>query len=177
MDRGVERWIYLTARKNHWRVAAWYDISDLIQDGFMVYYRTLARYACDVPGERRLEKTARTQREIMALFKTCYTNHIHNLATRKTRQLDFPAEFFPDDRESEDAALATFIAEAPPFIAKLIHSLLNADGELLRARPRRRRDGSRETTHERMCRLAGIRPSEAHAVASLLKAFLTRGMT
>lgn len=76
MEQTVYGWIIKTARKNIWRVNAWYDLEDLIQDGVMWYYMT----------EKRYSKTVKSRSHMMALFKTSFQNYIHDLANPKRQR-------------------------------------------------------------------------------------------
>jgi len=80
LDEGMKRWIYATARQNHWRVARWYDLEDLIQDGFLAYQKCYVKYARLV---RKRKPTKEDRRNFMALVQTTYLNYIHDLAKKR----------------------------------------------------------------------------------------------
>ena len=120
MDDGATRWLFKTARQNFWRVANWYDFDDLIQDGYLTYYRICRRYP-DV----------KERAHIMGLFQVSFINHLHRLANLRTRA---SAEVtFADTNASEDtlldkvvsneAELLMFIAHAPGFVKQALGSL------------------------------------------------------
>src|ERR1700730_17047043 len=81
MDRSMSGWIVYTARQNYWRVMRWYDLSDLIQDGYLAFAKCKARY-----GHLFSNPPTHDERKwFMALVKTTYSNHIYDLAMAKTR--------------------------------------------------------------------------------------------
>ena len=71
LPKPVLGWIYNHARKNFWRVAPWYEIDDLINDGIMKAYECLDRYG--IPGEDI------DPPHFMSLVKTSFHNHIGDL--------------------------------------------------------------------------------------------------
>lgn len=142
--------MFNTAKQNYWRVAEWYEFEDLIQDGFMVFHRIVNRY-----------ENVKTPKHIMALFKTSFTNHIHDLAKKRTQQ----------QAEQIESTLATVLADVltdafippdtsvtvaslPPVFRALIKLLESNDPRL--HRPYRYRPDHRETANERLCRLLGL---------------------
>lgn len=86
LDEGLKRWIYRTAHRNYWRVSRWYDLDDLIQDGFLCYQKCAHKY-------RRLQRKRKPRkddrRNFMALVKRAYENHIHDLASKRTVQKEY----------------------------------------------------------------------------------------
>jgi len=71
----VVGWIKNHAAKNYWRVAAHYDLEDLVQDGLMCAYKCKARY-----GVSGVDIDAP---HFMALVKTSFHNHIGDLLRRR----------------------------------------------------------------------------------------------
>lgn len=169
MDRGARMWLYQTARKNFWRVSRWYDLDDLIQDGFIHYWRVTRKY----PEAERPQ--------IMSLFKTTYTNHIHDLAKVRSRLdealvLDIPSagnrsedgyssteaeafDAFSNDGGA-DAEAAVLIANAPPAVKAVLAVLATQAGRRKLQRPYRFLKGTpsfaRETNNQRWSRLTGL---------------------
>lgn len=189
MDEGARIWLLRTARKNYWRVAAWYDLDDLIQDGFMCYARVIAKY------ERRQYVTrtgvvtnksprVRKRKHIMSLFKVVYTSHINDLANRRTTDLvevlaedivspASQAESVWDDLVTDDCDVLVYehlIVEAPKVLQRLLRAMMTAPGRRLRA-PYRVSKTGRETVNERLCRIAGLDP-RAVDVATMLRRYL-----
>lgn len=165
MDQGVRGWIFNTSKKNFWRVAEYYEFDDLLQDGAMVYARVAKRY----PG---LET-----KQLMALFKTAFNNHIHDLSKEKSKiafvreaELPHPLEYLLEGEDPDaDPDLVFIIKQLPPAIMRVI-SRLHSEG---RGHPfRLRLDHSRETSNERACRLAGLDPNIRN-VREALRAYLS----
>lgn len=153
MDQGVQGWIFNTARQNFWRVAEFYEFEDLVQDGAMIWARVADRYPTKIGDQKRM----------MGLFKTAFTNHIHDLskkasALRLVREADLAVPI-SDLLESEDADqdqdYLLMIRQLPSSIVRALRKMYLED----RDHPHRLRlDGTRETTAERLCRLAGLDP-------------------
>lgn len=148
MDDGARRWMLKTVRLNHWRVAKWIDLDDLIQDGYMHYQRVLDKYP-DVYEPAHL----------MRLFQRTLTGYLHDLATKRTRELDMLRVVPMPSATSDNADLLVMIGKAPPEVRRLLQRL-NEDKawEELR-KPFQRRRGHRETLNERLCRIAEIPPT------------------
>jgi len=168
LDKGMRGWIVNHAKRNYWRVASWYDIEDLIQDGFVCYCKCLERYG------HLLE-----QRHFMALVKITFINHIHDLSSQSSKNPSVHTAPISDvmraDCENVNEALdelaapvpeeATFrvlLGQLPRELKELVNTLLN-DVQL----PEFERL-PRETTNEWLCRLAGL-PSKRVDVETELK--------
>ena len=147
MDEGAKRWMLKTVRSQYWRVSRWYDVDDLIQEGYLTFYRIAKRYnATDRP-------------HLMRLFQVSFTRHLHMLASKRTRDSsEVLAEEDLPECADDSARMSTFVAEAPARIRTLLKTLEKVDPKLLREPYRRNANGSRETYSERLCRLAGIDP-------------------
>src|SRR3974390_506351 len=81
LDRAMRGWIINHAKRQYWRVAAWYDLADLIQDGFLCYYKCKARYTNLTFLNHPLPED---KRRFMSLVQRAFANHITNLANRRT---------------------------------------------------------------------------------------------
>ena len=75
IPKEVLGWISNHSRKNYWRVASFYEVDDLIQDGIIKAYEVINRYG--VPG-LEIDRP-----HYMALVKTSFNNHIVDLLPRK----------------------------------------------------------------------------------------------
>lgn len=103
----------------------------------------------------------------MRLFQVTFTNHIHDLAKTRTSQLDAPIaslligetteEKFLDQHELGEWS-PTALAHATKAVQQIIQAI-DRHPEKLRGPLRRRKDGTRETTNERLCRMVGLDPS------------------
>lgn len=159
IDRGIRGWIINTSKKNHWRVAAHYDLDDLIQEGYFCYCRCLSMYPHITHPPH-----------FMALFKRCFTNHCHFLASRVSRQPDAiiasfdPSKFHDADEvlqslvppQQEEATLRTLIGQLPSEIKELL-KILSSDAKAIPMLVHA--DGRRETTNDYLWRLIGRRPN------------------
>lgn len=151
MDSGARGWVFNTIQKNYWRVAGYYEFEDLIQDSFIVWRRVADRYP-DVELKQR-----------MALFKTSFNNHIHDLSKKRTAfvtrytseaDMNVTVDFLRDGTDgSQDPNVNLIIQQLPTKLRRMLERLYTE------APPHRRRlDGTRETTNERLCRLAKLDP-------------------
>lgn len=153
IDQGVRGFIFNQARENLWRVASFYELDDLVQDGFMCWVRIVRRYP-DV----------RTTKRRMPLFKTAFINHIHNLARTKSRRVElvnaasleigaFEAMCEQADA-SADPDIGFIITQLPQAILAVVLRMIDGTEPY-----RRHIDGTRETSNERYCRIAGLPPT------------------
>lgn len=85
LDEGMKRWIYRTARRHYWRVASWYDLDDLIQEGFLAYQKCQVKYA---RLARKRNPRPEDRRNFMALVMRAFENRIHDLASKRTIQTE-----------------------------------------------------------------------------------------
>lgn len=152
MDEGARGWICRTATKNFWRVHPWYELDDLIQDGYCLYYKMRRHYpdAVDRP-------------HTMRLLQVSYINHIHNIARKRWDVVeDMESQLNQDQITAvknlpcDCAALLQLIAEAPSAVKAVLVKAMTTTA--LRSRFRRRSNGSRETWNERFCWMAGLDP-------------------
>jgi len=77
------RWMVKVAHSQFWRVASWYELDDLLQDGFLCHAKVVSRYP-HVYNPAHLGK----------LFQTTFLNHIHTLATKRRHSI---SEVYLDD--------------------------------------------------------------------------------
>lgn len=153
MDEGARGWICRTAIKNFWRVHPWYELDDLIQDGYCLYYKMRKRYP-DVVNRPH----------IMRLLQVSYINHIHDIARRRRRDVveDTESQLNQDQISAiknlpcDCAALLQLIAEAPGAVKTVLVKAMTT--KALRSKFRRRLNGGRETWNDRFCRMAGLDP-------------------
>jgi len=158
LDRPAKLWIAKCARRHFHRMPSYYELCDLIQDGYWLWYQLLNR-----PRYRNLTDKP----QVMNLFKMAYMSWIHDLskerqhATRKTgeawgihhfaQQYNMAAEDLaniPD--ESNECDYREFVATMP----KPIHDAINSE---LSGEPVYNGDGTRETTTEKESRLLSIK--------------------
>jgi len=132
-DAGMRKFIVCFARENFWRVRGVYDeIDDLVQDGYYIFFKCYARYRqITIKGF----PSASDRRHFAALVEVAFTNHIHNLAKKRTLECAIFA--FPDlyvrgdnpdfDRFTapvpESCTMSALITQAPPELAALFKLL------------------------------------------------------
>lgn len=178
MDQGARHWLLRTAKLNLWRVATFYDLADLIQDGCLIWYKVVNHYEVK-PNRQRLRP------HLMALFKRSYMNHLHDLANERTALEEAlvsdlilrSAETSEYDiwdryvRAPEDGlSHSQLLAEMEP-VAKQALIMLESDAgaEMMRRPYRRRLDGTRETTDERVSSLIGVKDGAMIALENALR--------
>lgn len=197
LDAIMERWLTSFARRNLWRVAVWYDIEDLIADGYMVFVQCRNKYW--YVTERK---------HFMALFQRCYFNHITDLANKHSRdssgylaevqkedngttdgdrrfgqrwrqvQVTNEADTSPDRGDGFDrlvppdfpvADLSVLLSQAKgPVKAVLELFTTDAGLERLRSIPQ----GAHEHTNRYLCRLLGLDP-KSHNLPELVRSFVS----
>lgn len=170
MDEGLERWLWRTAHRNHWRVAAWISREDLIQDGYLCYMKCVDTYQ-RLLRKRRPRKDDR--RNFMALVRTTYERHITDLANARTEQRaervasqlcredDTPEAYLERHGPAELAEvfgdITTLITGAPVEIQNVVLALAGDTGEALHYLVKKgKRFSCRETNNEYLCRLAKV---------------------
>jgi DNA-directed RNA polymerase specialized sigma24 family protein len=175
LDEPARLWIYKIAHKQFWRVSRWYEFDDLVQDGFMKFYHVRAHYP-----------KVKDQPHLMALFKVAFLNHIHLLASRRTNSAE--ACFLTDlaagmslqaDHELDVAdavgppqepyaLLFTALCNAPAPVVRLLEKIASEPRSLaLSAAYRKRRDGTKETLNQRLCRLVKLDPATTDMVSMI----------
>lgn len=162
MDSGAVAWLHKTARKNAWRVHSWYDLDDLLQDGFLHFCRVADRY-----------QDVRAPAHIMSLFKVTYINHCHDLSKWRTRNLPelLVCDLINTDMneaafwerclgfEHELATCFTAIVRASQPVCELLSNITSERGiKALRSHGRLFSDGTRETLNHKLCRIARCDP-------------------
>lgn len=163
MDDYLKRWINIHASRNHWRVAHWLDLDDLIQDGYLLWRQVTLRYL----------ETVNQRAHMVAMFQTTFIRHIHALANRRTKsvgevQIDVikpvlaleeaddlePACLSDDGDGARAIELRGLLAKAPEPLRKLLAFFEHGDLRPL-LHPTRKPHGYRETPMHRLARLTG----------------------
>jgi len=159
LDAGVQGLIKNMATKNFWRVAYWYELDDIIQDGYMVWTKVRRHYP-DITNIRHLT----------ALFRTSYDRYIIDLSKKRTRleevavsQLAAPDSDGTDEMEAllgvqhETTTVTMLMHSAPAELKQLWRFLTSEDGRRrLRERKLVYKNGTRETTNQFLCRVLGL---------------------
>lgn len=184
LDEGMRGWIISTAKKNYWRVASYYELDDLIQDGYLCYAKCHSRYR-HLTIKRHPLKDDR--RRFMALVQIAFINHITTLSWKRTRLDPVPLSAITQSETGqavsleallpsapEEASVAVLLASAPAEIKQLFQVLVDEAlslGDMLRQKGSRRRDIRRETSNEYFCRLVGLDPQKVDLVAAVNQHF------
>lgn len=170
MDDSARRWMINTARKNLWRVHRWYQLDDLIQDGYMAWAYVTAHYP-----------TVTNRSHMMRLFMITYHCRIADMSKKKTKQIDYAVEEGGAQNDfaqwgltylSDRAGLVTLPSEEcpPKLVAEALRVIQHKSREELTAPYRVRLNGTRETFNDRLCRWIGV--SNDTPVCDLLKKYL-----
>lgn len=130
LDAGMRAYIAKFARRNYWRIASWYDLDDLIQDGFFCYAKCRARYVLELKTLPEIPTSPDHRKLMMRLVMTAFTRHVHDLSIDRT---ECAAECcFADageaDRDFSDEVART--VAAPPGPESLVDLLAAAPREV-----------------------------------------------
>jgi hypothetical protein len=120
---------------------------------------------------------------MMRLFQITFTNHLNDISKKRTRQVDVAISSIT--RENSDSTdfmercggveeSSLVLALAPVQVKAALGVYCNPkNAKALRSVHRVRLSGKRETTNDRLCRLAGLDP-RLFDLQSALKTYLTR---
>lgn len=185
LDDGMRGWIVTTAKKNYWRVASYYELDDLIQDGYLCYSKCYSRYRHLTIKRHPLKED---RRRFMALVQVAFVNHITTLAWKRTRLDATPLSAITQAETGqavsleallpeapEEASVAALLASAPVEIKRLFQVLVDdalSFSDMLRRKGTGRRRIGRETSNEYFCRLIGLDPQQIDIVAAVNRHFL-----
>ena len=87
LDAGMRGFIKNNARKEFWRVASWYEFEDLVQDGYLCYYKCRSKYR-DLTVKNHPSKGDR--KHMMALVRTTFSRHVHDLSKKCSINTEIP---------------------------------------------------------------------------------------
>jgi hypothetical protein len=167
MDAGARNWLFRHANKNHWRVAAWMDLDDLIQEGYIEYCEVLKRYPQAVEASHK-----------MRLFQLCFRSKIEDLVRANTKQVDDARsdilEIYDGDAilVPDFSNLHALLIKAPQVIKDALTLLADDKQREELVKPFTRYDnGRRETLNERMCKLLNIDSSKVDVVGQMKNYF------
>ena len=161
-DEGARNFLYKYAKKHYWRVAAWIDFDDLIQDGYAAYAETLYRYP-----------TAKNAAHIQSLFQLVFRSKIEDLVRANTKQVDDARSDIVEIFDSPEliipdvSNLQALLAKAPDVIKDALNLLMSDSLHVLAQPFKKDSNGCRETLNERFCRLMQRDPKEIDVVTLL----------
>ena len=166
MDAGARNWLYKFSKKQYWRVAAWIDFDDLIQDGYIEYLEVLRRYPQAVEPSHK-----------MRLFQLCFRSRIEDLVRAHTKQIDDARSDIVEAFDGEAVLLPdsftfqSLVEKAPQIIKDALALFVNDKLREELQKPFVRYDnGRRETLNDRFCKLLGTDPNTID-VAGQLKSY------
>lgn len=181
LDDGLNVWMINYAKLNYWRVASWYELSDLIMDGYFILAKCEEKYP-EV-----------SQRDFMNLFKRAYFNHITDLANARTKSpnevpfSDLGVRWTEDGEEASDeymlqhimggeeddtAEIVDLIRRAPWEVQQLLKLFFTEEGQKKIQGAMHDFGGLRGDHNTRLCRIAGLDPNEVNLVEEV-RAYLT----
>lgn len=160
-DAGAVAWLHSYARKNYWRVAAWMDYEDLVQDGYFAWVEVCHRYP----------EATKTPAHIMSLFKLCFADKITDLSRSRTKQQDDArsdiVEIYDGDAVTlpDPSNFNLLITRAPKVVRDTI-ALLTDDSmkDELNKPYHAQVSGRRETLNDRICALLGLDPAQIDVI-------------
>ena len=178
-DAGARGWIVRTAHSNYHRVAGWYELEDLIQDGALIFMKCRKRYIEEHPG------SVENQRHFMGKFQRAFSNHITDLAWKRTRQNEVPMPEVVSEEdggiievdiitEPEAATLAVMLRQAPVQIKRVLELFATEVG-LKRLRKHRKHtleSSRKETMNDRLCFMTGLDP-DIYDLSGAIKSYLS----
>lgn len=181
LDAGLRGFIAATAKREYWRVAGVLDLEDLVQEGYLCYYKCYRRYSD--PTNRNYPKDELTVSWMQAIVGRAFMNRIYDLAAKKRYGFAVNvSELMGVEESSEDfldralpvvpevSTLRMLFALTPWELQELVR-LLAGDGKEALGFKRKARGGTRETTNEYYCRLLGVSPAERNLVQELREYF------
>ena len=159
-DEGAIGWLHHYARRNYWRVAAWMEYDDLIQDGYCAWAEVCWRYPTAVNNPAH----------IMAMFKLCFAAIVTDRSRQKTKQYDDArsdiVDVFDGDEMSVDPSnFNLLLAKAPKLVRDTIE-LMTSDRmkDELNKPYERQASGRRQTLNERLCSILKLDPTRIDVV-------------
>jgi hypothetical protein len=181
-DSGLQGWLKRTAKTEHWRVAGWQSVEDLVQEGYICYCKCRDRYTLGAPdlGHQDLctdTPNSAQRKHFMSLVQRSFYNRVYTLAMRYPATREQPLTMCSNERgeplsiedslppQPEEISVLIAVLHAPTEISEAIVKLVNdgVDGsKYLRSRLRTNngrvtlgRRALRETTQQHLVRILG----------------------
>lgn len=152
MDKGAVGWLVKTAGENFWRVEGFMTRDDLVQEGYICYFKVAGRY----------KKTATGKAHLMSLFKTTYLNRITDLANERRKHIH-AVSLEAEHLEIPLNESRPFLWEGAPFLIQQLFDAVHEHPHRANWKPKVR-NGKTETTAEWLGRIMGgvTLPPEFH---------------
>ena len=101
-----------------------YTFDDLVQEGYIVYFRCLREYASKVDNRAWF----------MSLFKTAYTNHLTDLARARIHEPDADVDVVLERMSTQEPVeLSTLVDILPDELVQVVTTFVEAPEELFDA--------------------------------------------
>lgn len=175
LDAGVRGLVVNMAKKNFWRVANWYEIDDLIQDGYMCWAKVRQAY----PKIKNIK-------HLTALFKTTFSRYIIDLSNKKREGEELVISQFIDERSNgirewesllgvtDEVGTASILLHSMPSELKELWRYLTSESGRAELRGRYQTvRGVRETTNQFLCRVLGLDSETVNLEAMAKQHFLS----
>jgi hypothetical protein len=152
-DEALHFWLQKTARREHWRIAGWYGIEDLVQDGVVCYCKCRDKYTLKspdpLPEDLAIElkrssyqdlntdhPTDAQRRHFMWLVQRSFINYIMTLSVDYAINREAPVDcsIVEDSNtflesllppQPEEVSVLMALAAAPAEISSAIGCLIN----------------------------------------------------
>ncbi len=156
LPKPVIGWIYNHARKNYWRMASYYELDDLIQDGLMCAYKCLDRYGTDLDPPHFMKLVQRSFHnyigELLRSSRIVNDNtNISDLNSKYSETTILDKISTPEEGEQE---LNILISELPETLRKVVELYINNPEKVRKLRSRL--NGRDETLSDRLFKLTGF---------------------
>lgn len=161
VDRNLVRSIISTARKNYWRMPAWMDLDDLIQEGFVCLARCRVKYPDYAAGHFRASVIQSFNNRITDIVVREAGNRKYRAENPgKRKRAEVAVDTLPERAAENDTFFEASLSLAPAPVQAVL-ALFNdpAKIELMQ--------GWRTLTNRRLCKLVGTDPRKIDLVASL----------
>lgn len=160
-DEGATKWMMAYSKRHYWRVAAWMDFDDLIQDGYYAWCEVCHRYPSAVNNPAH----------IMSLFKLCFADKITDLSRSRTKQQDDARSDLVEVFDGESVVMPDpsnfnlLLTKAPKLVKDVIDILTSDKNKEQFNKPYEKQpSGRRETLNDRICTILGLDPKYVDAV-------------
>lgn len=144
----IKNWVTKQIKRQKWRCDKIYDFEDLIQEGYLIFMKLVAKYP-----------RVTEPQNFMALYKTAFTNFIHDKAAYMQRKRCCHDELPHDVSElwnvlgetTNAGYLTAILAEAPEEL-RLALDLIAENPDSLKHQPR----GPRENLNMKLRRILAL---------------------
>lgn len=160
----IQSWAFKFIHKNRWRCDAIHEFDDLVQDAYLCFVKVRERYPRVVSPQ-----------QFMSLFRTTFTNQIHDHSRYMKRKRVVHADTHTDVSDlctglvgdlNNDGYVSAVLASAPEHLKRAITLVTQDHPDLHLQYPK----GKRQNLNQKVGRILGI---EGFRFADELRALLT----